>query len=160
MSMHRHRIRMPIVGGEVEPVGPMDLAESLRWRRPALLVLWVAACCLLVAVGRLVVQGRCMRRIVARKLFHAVASGCIAAGWWFDRPLAQLALASALLGCALVEAARWSGMLGPIATRCIDAVLKPLSDSRDASGVIMSHVYLLVGCSSPILLLAAVDAFG
>ncbi len=92
------------------------------------------------------------RRLTSiRKLFHVLICFVYFPGMFYDRGLLMLCSYGMLILLFIVEAIRFFKFqhLSPI----IDCMLKLFVDEKDHnSKLILSHVYLLIGCSLPLWL--------
>lgn len=84
---------------------------------------------------------------VARKFYHALAMAIFGGGAWCDVQLTAFASAVALGALVIGEMLRVAG------TRAmrdiIEAVAGGLLDDRDGGPVVVTHLYLLLGCAAP-----------
>lgn len=87
------------------------------------------------------------KRIVARKYYHILALAIFATGLAVDAALTRFASAVALAGLLLMEVAR-AGRSAHM-REAVTAVTGGLVDERDEGHVIVTHLYLLVGCAWP-----------
>lgn len=95
-----------------------------------------------------------------RKIFHGMMVVMFVPSILIDPPFAALALALALAIFLLLDLFRASQL--PPLSRPLTYFLAPYVDGRDHRGpVIVSHIFLLIGCAIPLWLsLAAVDHTG
>lgn len=95
----------------------------------------------------------CARLLAARKLYHALIVAIFAPGLVLQPALLRLACSAALPTFALLEVVR-AHALPPLGCR-IRHFLARFVDSRDAGMLVLTHIYLLLGCALPVLLGAA-----
>lgn len=95
-----------------------------------------------------------------RKVFHGMMVVMFIPSIFLDPPFAALALALVLAIFLLLDLFRASQL--PPLSRPLTHFLAPYVDGRDHRGpVIVSHIFLLIGCSIPLWLsLAAIDRTG
>lgn len=88
-------------------------------------------------------------RVEARKLYHVLITALFAPALALDAKFLGFACAGALgalLAGEVVRAARLPG------ASALDALAAPLLDARDGGAVVVTHLYLLVGCAAPVWL--------
>ncbi|KAI8145306.1 hypothetical protein BJV82DRAFT_33585 [Fennellomyces sp. T-0311] len=85
-----------------------------------------------------------------RKLFHALAVIMFTPGVLFELPFLQLAFGVALSAFIYLEYLRYFAVW-PYG-KSIHMFLTEFIDSRDLGPVILSHIYLLLGCAGPVWL--------
>lgn len=85
-----------------------------------------------------------------RKLFHALAVIMFVPGVLFELPFLQLAFGVALSGFIYLEYLRYFAVW-PWG-KSLHVFLTEFIDNRDLGPVILSHIYLLLGCASPVWL--------
>ncbi|KAI7905370.1 uncharacterized protein BX663DRAFT_499487 [Cokeromyces recurvatus] len=85
-----------------------------------------------------------------RKLFHALAVIMFVPGVLFEKIFLQLAFSVALSGFIYLEYLRYFA-IWPWG-KSLHVFLTEFIDSRDLGPVILSHIYLLLGCASPVWL--------
>ena len=90
------------------------------------------------------------RLLLARKVYHLYAVALFAPGILLQPALLQVAFAGVLPIFALLELVRIE-QLPPLA-RPLQAFLAPFLDARDAGPLILTHLYLLLGCAVPVWL--------
>lgn len=88
-----------------------------------------------------------VERTVARKFYHAVAFVVFAAGMRVDVGVLRLGAVVGLGVLIVGEAARVGG--NRAISRFVTGVACRLIDERDVGAVVVSHVYLLLGCAVP-----------
>ena len=116
-----------------------------------LLIAYWTGCTLvaLLAVGfRGRNQGVPVRLTILRKFFHGVIIAVYLPGVILDRELLFLASIIALAGFILLEAIRLCNFefFGPLLNQSLSGFL----DEKDQGLLILTHIYLLVGCSFPV----------
>eukprot|EP00753_Platysulcus_tardus_P006937 PLAT14706.1.p2 GENE.PLAT14706.1~~PLAT14706.1.p2 ORF type:complete len:285 (+),score=155.12 PLAT14706.1:176-1030(+) len=90
-----------------------------------------------------------VRRILLRKYFHALAVLMFLPGTLLAPQLMAVAYAGAFAVVAAVEVVRLAQLRG---NRALCAWLAPYVDERDGGAVILTHLYLLLGCALPMWL--------
>ncbi|CAO3635262.1 unnamed protein product [Mucor fragilis] len=85
-----------------------------------------------------------------RKLFHALAVIMFVPGVLFEKSFLQLAFGVALSGFIYLEYLRYFAVW-PWG-KSLHVFLTEFIDNRDLGPVILSHIYLLLGCASPVWL--------
>lgn len=85
-----------------------------------------------------------------RKLFHALAVIMFVPGVLFELGFLQLAFGVALSGFIYLEYLRYFAVW-PWG-KSLHMFLTEFIDNRDLGPVILSHIYLLLGCASPVWL--------
>lgn len=85
-----------------------------------------------------------------RKLFHALAVIMFVPGVLFEMSFLQLAFGVALSGFIYLEYLRYFAVW-PWG-KSLHVFLTEFIDNRDLGPVILSHIYLLLGCASPVWL--------
>lgn len=116
------------------------LSERGTW---PLIMLWIIIISTIVLFVRPDKTG--VERAIARKFYHAVALGVFAVGLETDIVVLRL---GAVVGLGLLiagEAARLAG--GRYLSRFITDIAGRLVDERDSGAVVVTHIYLLLGCS-------------
>lgn len=89
-----------------------------------------------------------------RKVFHFMMVGMFLPATYVDPPFAALSLALVLAVFLLLDLLRASQL--PPLSKPIAAFLAPYVDGRDFRGpVVISHIFLLVGCATPLWLTLA-----
>jgi dolichol kinase len=156
----------PLVDRDSSPsLSTLGIAEYLRHvvigeaNTRLLLCIWCAG---IVAVGLIVVLG--LSSIVEvdtrRKVFHGTMVAMLLPTIYIDPSFVSLALSLVLAIFLLLDLIRAS-QLPPLSTP-IAKFLTPYVDGRDLRGpVVISHIFLLVGCAIPLWLsLASVERTG
>lgn len=93
-------------------------------------------------------SGQTYRLTILRKYFHGVIVAIYLPGVLLDIELLYSASLIVLAGFLLVEALR---LLGPELIRnTLNQKLAAFLDEKDSGRLILTHIYLLVGCSMPI----------
>ena len=95
-------------------------------------------------------SSRRARLLLARKVYHFYAVGLFAPGVLYHPSLLQIAMACVLPVFLLLEVIRVEEL--PPLAQPIATFLATFLDSRDAGTLILTHVYLLLGCAVPIWL--------
>ena len=98
------------------------------------------------------------RLLLTRKLYHFLALAMFVPTLPTQLPFVQLAFAAAVALFTLLEALR-IGAVPPLA-RPLERFLAQFVDGRDSGTLILTHLYLLLGCAAPILLEAALPPPG
>ena len=93
------------------------------------------------------------RLLLARKVYHLAAVGLFVPGVLYQQALLQIAFAGVLPTFLVLEVVRVQ-KLPPLA-KPLSGFLGAFIDSRDAGTLILTHVYLLLGCAIPVWLDAA-----
>lgn len=126
---------------------PIQWMLAQAWAARGWCAFWVA--CILGLVWATPPLSAHLPKIVTRKLFHVVASAMFLPAAVSVPSFLGLACAVALQAMVAVEIlrARRVGALG----RAVDAYMTRFADSRDA-GLILTHMYLLLGCALPLWL--------
>ncbi|ESO07423.1 hypothetical protein HELRODRAFT_76716 [Helobdella robusta] len=90
-----------------------------------------------------------MQRVTrVRKLFHLLMVLIFLPGLYFNKQLLCLASVCALVLFLVVEAARILRV--PPFYQPIGRLYRDFLDSRDSGLVVLTHIYLLIGCSGPL----------
>jgi dolichol kinase len=96
------------------------------------------------------------RLLLVRKLYHFLALALFVPGVLHHLAFVQLAFACVLPAFLVLELIR-ACHLPPLAEP-LGRFLAPFIDSRDGGTLILTHVYLLLGCATPVWLAAAVPS--
>ncbi|CAD7963236.1 unnamed protein product [Amoebophrya sp. A25] len=88
------------------------------------------------------------RRIVTRKYFHFLAIVMFVPSILVHIRFSSLAFAVAFAVLLLIEAFRSAGV--PPVAHYVTEFISPYIDTRDAGTVILTHMYLLLGCAVPV----------
>lgn len=86
--------------------------------------------------------------IVVRKMYHALAVAMFLPGMLYEPAFLSLAFCVAFAALVLVEYVRL-GLIWPFG-RDLDRFMKKFVDQRDAGTVVVTHLYLLLGCAMPL----------
>ncbi len=97
-------------------------------------------------------------KIVVRKAFHAVAVAMFLPGILLDIDFTAIACAGALLLLLAVDFLR--AVRAPLFGAALHKYMVQFTDVRDNGALILTHVYLLIGCASPLWYLVAARAAG
>ncbi|KXS13399.1 hypothetical protein M427DRAFT_58640 [Gonapodya prolifera JEL478] len=87
---------------------------------------------------------------VRRKFFHAVAVLMFIGGYWVDPSFLRLSFAVAQSLFIFLEILRFN-RVPPIAD-ALDSYLKHFTAKTDMGPLVVSHIYLLIGCAGPVWL--------
>ncbi|XP_054714470.1 dolichol kinase-like isoform X1 [Uloborus diversus] len=120
-------------------------------KRKYLIIFWIF--CSLAAIIFVIVYNIKPRKIkltIVRKYFHFVIDAVFISGMFYDPELLYLASAIALTVFVFLEACRLVKI--PFIGSVIDDAFRVFLDEKDAGTLILTHIYLLVGCSLPIWL--------
>ena len=96
------------------------------------------------------------RLLLTRKLYHFLAVALFVPAALLERDFLQLCMAGALAVFLLLEAVRVCGV-APLAAP-LGGFVRRFVDARDGGTLVLTHVYLLLGCALPVLLDAALPA--
>lgn len=144
--------RTPFTSAEFSPQSLLDLLALLR--RPANTRLVLVAYCLIVILSGIVVVLQLTAYVevdTRRKVFHGVMVVMLLPTIFVDPCFFSLALILVLALFLLLDLFR-SSQLPPI-SRPLTNFLAPYVDGRDHRGpVIVSHIFLLIGCAIPLWL--------
>lgn len=152
-------IALPPLAEELGPVCHLGWVQHLRLATfgAANTRLLISAYWVLIIVLGLVVVFR-LKDIyevdTRRKVFHFMMVGMFLPATYVDPPFAALSLALVLAVFLLLDLLRASQL--PPLSKPIAAFLAPYVDGRDFRGpVVISHIFLLVGCATPLWLTLA-----
>eukprot|EP00474_Spongospora_subterranea_P009076 CRZ09534.1 hypothetical protein [Spongospora subterranea] len=141
-----------------EPISFMLLYLIRSPVRIMLCVFW-AMCLMLSLVSFKRLEASCqLRTIVARKLYHLLISAIVIPGVVIDPIFTALALLAMLMIFTIFEVVRVSKMftishvLESYMREYIDCKSEAILVGRDSGSVILSHIYLLLGCSFPLFM--------
>ncbi|XP_054714471.1 dolichol kinase-like isoform X2 [Uloborus diversus] len=127
------------------------LLDSTKFLQKYLIIFWIF--CSLAAIIFVIVYNIKPRKIkltIVRKYFHFVIDAVFISGMFYDPELLYLASAIALTVFVFLEACRLVKI--PFIGSVIDDAFRVFLDEKDAGTLILTHIYLLVGCSLPIWL--------
>lgn len=127
----------------VEPVG--WVVDMVRRRGMSAVVVWWFGCVVAAAAVCVPEKGG-GGRAVARKYYHVVALAIFGIGVQRDVAVTGLA-AGGGLGLLVGGEIGRTGVAGETVRRKVDAVAKRLVDERDGGALVVTHVYLLMGCA-------------
>eukprot|EP01133_Synstelium_polycarpum_P006244 gene6244-7236_t len=115
----------------------------------ALLAYWIALLAVTLAFFT-PKQGTFTPNIILRKYFHLLAIAMFLPAIIFQPALLVLSFGVAIAALLLIELLKYGKVppLGPALSLYMDAFL----DARDAGIVTLTHIYLLLGCSMPVVL--------
>ncbi|KAF9969826.1 hypothetical protein BGZ73_007635 [Actinomortierella ambigua] len=133
----------------------MELLASIGWRRALLCTYWVSAITASIlflewmktSARRRAIMGSLNNR---RKFYHALAVIMFTPGFLFDKPFMHLAFSVAVASMIFLEYIRYFAVY-PIGKE-IHLFLVGFLDDRDRGPIILSHLYLLIGCATPVWL--------
>ncbi|KAF9365751.1 hypothetical protein BGX34_008484 [Mortierella sp. NVP85] len=131
------------------------MSTRIGWSRLGLCLYWIVAVgCSVVffywlnsSVQRRSIMGSLNNR---RKFYHALAVMMFIPGYLADEPFMHLAFSVALAGLIFLEYIRYFAVV-PFGKE-IHLFLVGFLDARDGGPIILSHLYLLVGCAAPVWL--------
>ncbi|KAI9021101.1 hypothetical protein DFJ74DRAFT_114087 [Hyaloraphidium curvatum] len=128
--------------------------------RPSLVCYWVLSLGTIAAVYSWLASGAATKAMLnlKRKYYHLLATAMFWPAAILDPNLLFVAFAAAFALFLLLEYLR-IGRIWP-AGEVLDAFLKSFLDERDSGLMIVSHTYLLLGCSIPLWLAKARDFRG
>lgn len=118
------------------------MADVKRW---GLFLGWVAMLCFAIVVLR---PEQKVERVVARKYYHVLGLVIFCSGIAYDEGLTRLGSAVGLCLMLLAEMGRMAG--SPQVRKVVDEYAGRLVDERDGGTVVVTHMYLLVGCAGPL----------
>jgi len=106
---------------------------------------------------RWVIVFKCLSipNIIYRKLFHIIAFGLFVPGTLMTPELMCVAYVAALVLFILVECTRFFLIYSnpkAVLSIYIDTMIRRFTDERDSGLLVLTHIYLLVGCMTPLLL--------
>jgi len=107
---------------------------------------------------RAVVRKGAVPKIVVRKAFHAVAILLFLPAILLDLHFTAIACAGALLVLLCVDFLR--AVRAPLVGGALHRYMVQFTDERDTGALILTHVYLLVGCATPMWAAVALEASG
>lgn len=116
-------------------------AEVSRW---GLLLFWTTALWATIVIVRPERHGQ---RIIARKWYHILSLLIFTVGHRIDASLTRLGAAVALCGMIIGEMCRLCGP--PNLKWAMQTYAGKLVDERDQGTIVVTHIYLLVGCAAP-----------
>ncbi|KAF9162817.1 hypothetical protein DFQ26_003219 [Actinomortierella ambigua] len=133
----------------------MELLLSIGWRRALLCLYWVSGITMSIlflewmktSARRRAIMGSLNNR---RKFYHALAVIMFTPGFLFDKPFMHLAFSVAVASMVFLEYIRYFAVY-PIGKE-IHLFLVGFLDDRDRGPIILSHLYLLIGCAAPVWL--------
>lgn len=111
---------------------------------------WAVCLVVLVPFVAFISSRLALRNIVARKLFHLVAVLMLGPASLIDASMLSLSYGVALSSLVLVECMRALAL--PPFGHSIAAYMRSFIDHRDGGRVILTHLYLLLGCALPLWL--------
>ena len=113
-----------------------------------LIVCWLACTALAIAIAWKYGTGSSIKLTVLRKYFHGVMIVVYVPGIFFDVELLYVASVLVLAAFLLLECVRLYNLdyIGEILNKNLAGFL----DEKDQGILILTHIYLLVGCSLPI----------
>jgi len=114
-------------------------------------VFWVGALggCLAL-IEKLKLMWPSIPNILVRKYFHALSLLLFIPAILLELQFMKLSFGVALAGLIFVEYLRL-GKIAPLGEK-IDSFMRTFIDERDAGSLILTHLYLLVGCAAPVWL--------
>jgi dolichol kinase len=114
-------------------------------------VFWVGALggCLAL-IEKLKLLWPSIPNILVRKYFHALSLLLFIPAILFELQFMKLSFGVALAGLIFVEYLRL-GKIAPLGEK-IDTFMRSFIDERDSGSLILTHLYLLVGCAAPVWL--------
>ncbi|KAF9951013.1 hypothetical protein BGZ70_001150 [Mortierella alpina] len=131
------------------------LNVQIGWSRLGLCLYWILA--VSFSIGFFYWMNASIRRrsIIAslnnrRKFYHALAVLMFIPGYLTDEPFMHIAFSVALCGLIFVEYLRYFAV-APLGKE-IHLFLVGFLDDRDGGPIILSHLYLLMGCAVPVWL--------
>lgn len=115
--------------------------------RIGLVAYWLAVVCASIAWFPRLESWLGLRVILSRKLYHFLITAVAVPGAFADSAFLSLALCGALSLFVVAEVIRVCRVppIGPV----LDAYMSRYIDKRDAGDVILTHIYLLLGCALP-----------
>ena len=119
-------------------------------RRQALLLWWAACLALLLSSVRYQPKSGALPQIVIRKAFHVAAVAMFLPGIALDLRFLSLALAGATLLLLVLDGLR--AVRAPGVGQALHTYMVQFTDERDEGVLILTHVYLLLGCAMPVWL--------
>lgn len=124
-----------------------------------LCVFWVGALggCLLL-IEKLKVLWPSIPNILVRKYFHALSVLLFIPAILLELRFMKLSFGVALSGLIFVEYLRL-GKIAPLGEK-IDGFMRSFTDERDVGSLILTHLYLLVGCAAPVWLYSPAKGSG
>lgn len=120
------------------------VGDDVRWK---LVLYWT--CALLCCASAPAKLAQRLGRVEARKLYHLLITFSLAPALKFDGPFLGFACAGALAVLLVGETVRRARLLG---ANVLDALAEPLLDERDGGSLVVTHLYLLIGCAAPVWL--------
>ncbi|KAG0230465.1 hypothetical protein BGW42_000942 [Actinomortierella wolfii] len=132
-----------------------DFILSISWRRVMLCMYWITAIVASIlflewmktSARRRAIMGSLNNR---RKFYHALAVMMFTPGFLLDKPFMHLAFSVAVASMILLEYIRYFAVY-PIGKE-IHLFMVGFLDDRDRGPIILSHLYLLIGCAVPVWL--------
>lgn len=135
-----------LMGGRQEPVVWLLKHVFTSKKRIGLCLFWL----LMLSVPLFLVPPHTLgvSSIIARKSYHALAMLMFLPAILIDVEFLRMGLAVSLVAMMVVETLRIS-TVKPL-SEIIETTTVPLLDSRDEGVVVMTHMYLLIGCAMPL----------
>lgn len=135
-----------------EMKGEGGVGEGMGGNRPLLVAGWVMALAVVVPSvpwlsRRLPLSGR---KTTSRKLFHFLATAMFVPAIALEPEFLSLALGTALGVLLALEFMRCTGC--PPVASVMDGYYGGFLDARDGGCVVVTHLFLLVGCAVPVWL--------
>ena len=130
--------------------GEVALGEGMRRSRPLLVVGWVLALAVGVPLVPWLSRRLALSKTSSRKLFHALATAMFLPAIGLEREFLSLALGAALGVLLATEFLRCAGC--PPVAAPLDRYYGEFLDARDGGCVVVTHLFLLLGCAIPVWL--------
>lgn len=138
------------LGGVATATDGVALGEGMRGIRPLLVAGWAAALAVGVPSAPRLSRRLSLSKTASRKLFHALATVMFLPAIALEREFLSLALGAALGVLLAAEFLRCAGC--PPAAAALDRYYGEFLDARDGGCVVVTHLFLLLGCAVPVWL--------
>ena len=138
------------LGGVTTARDSVASGEGTAGSRPLLVVGWAAALAVGVPLFPRLSRRLALSKTASRKLFHALATAMFLPAIALEREFLALALGAALGVLLAAEFLRCAGC--PPLAAALDRYYGEFLDARDGGCVVVTHLFLLLGCALPVWL--------
>ena len=110
------------------------------------LIYWISL--LIIGIGIIHPERAGFSTVIGRKYYHGLAGGIFGVGYIWASDLTRIGSAAAMGLLLFGEVARINGF-GDKGKELIRKYASALINERDSGDIVVSHLYLLIGCSAP-----------
>lgn len=136
--------------GSVAALGGGGGGGGMNGSRPLLVAGWAAALAVGVPLAPRLSRRLSLSKTASRKLFHALATAMFVPAIALEREFLSLALGAALGLLLVAEFLRCAGC--PPVAAALDRYYGEFLDARDGGSLVVTHLFLLLGCAVPVWL--------